>query len=210
MATRGFATLDPAQGSWAVSHARSVVDAVVESGSLPPVPSTVDPVFEADRGAFVTLEKATELRGCIGRPEPEQPAIRAIREAAQGAVTEDPRFPPVGPSELEAITVEVSVLTAPRPIEASEPQAIMEAITVGEHGLILRGRDRSGLLLPQVPVEQGWGVETFLDHTSQKAGLSPGAWRDPTVSVERFSAQVFAEVEPYGPVEEASRPGSEQ
>jgi len=210
MATRGFATLDPAQGSWGVSHARSVVDAVVETGSLPPVPSTVDPVFEADRGAFVTLEKATGLRGCIGRPEPEQTAIRAIREAAQGAATEDPRFPPVGPSELEAITVEVSVLTAPRPIEASEAQAIMEAVTVGEHGLILRGGNRSGLLLPQVPVEQGWGVETFLDHACQKAGLSPGAWRDQEVSVERFSAQVFAEVEPYGPVEEESRPGSEQ
>ncbi len=202
MGTRGRRRLDSEQGKWAVGHARRIVDGVVETGSLPGPPDSVDPVFEADRGAFVTLEKGGELRGCIGRPEPEQSALQGIREAAAEAATNDPRFPPVGPSELDALTVEVSILTAPEPIEVTESGNIPGEITVGEDGLIVRGEGRSGLLLPQVPVEQGWGAERFLAHTCRKAGLEPVCWLDAETSIERFSAQVFGETEPYGSIEE--------
>lgn len=202
MATRGLTRLDEEQGRWAVGHAREVVDAVVDSGSMPDRPESVDPIFETTRGAFVTLETGGDLRGCIGRPEPEQSALQAIREAAADAATNDPRFPPVGPTELEDLTVEVSILTAPTPIEAANSEDVPDEITIGEDGLIVRAEGRSGLLLPQVPVDQGWEAERFLAHTCRKAGLEPGCWLDPDVTIERFAAQVFAEVEPYGPVEE--------
>lgn len=201
MATRGVRTLEAEQGRWAVGHARQVVDEIVESGSVPDPPERVDPVFETERGAFVTLKKGGELRGCIGRPEPEQSALEAIRDAAADAATDDPRFPPVGPAELDDLTVEVSILTAPTPIEDTDRQDIPEAITIGEDGLIVRAEGRAGLLLPQVPVDQGWEAERFLAHTCRKAGLEPGRWLDPETEIERFSAQVFAETEPYGPVE---------
>lgn len=199
MATRGLGTLEPRQGSWAVEYARNVVESTVADELDVTEPGAVDDVFEVERGAFVTLEKHDELRGCIGRPYPEQPALRAIREAASDAATQDPRFHPVSPSELEVITVEVSLLTPPEPV-AGEPTEIPDNVQVGHDGLIVRRGKRRGLLLPQVPVDQGWGTEEFLDQTSRKAGLPTGSWRDPDVTIERFTAEIFAETEPGGQI----------
>lgn len=201
MATRGVTELDQSQGEWAVRFARKVVDSTVSEGSPPSDPSSVDPIFEKKRGAFVTLEKGGELRGCIGRPRPEQRAVRAIREAAVGAATNDPRFPPVTESELDSITVEVSVLTAPQQVSGDEATELPEAIAVGRDGLIVDREGLSGLLLPQVAVDRGWDAEEFLVQTCRKARLPGDAWREPDTEVRRFSAQVFVETEPYGPIE---------
>ena len=236
-------SLDPSQGRWAVSLARSVIESAVEGGdgrstltdaaigNGSTVPQKlrpedllsdhsqedslrdVDPVFETERGVFVTLEKDGALRGCIGRPRAEQPAIEALVESAVGAATDDPRFPPVAPDELDSITVEVSVLTPPEPLEVDEPSAYPEAIAVGRDGLIVYGDGRSGLLLPQVPVEQDWGPEAFLAGTCRKAGLPVTAWRDPDVTIETFQAQIFSEQEPGGPVvgsDPAMEPGVQE
>lgn len=189
--------LTESQGRWAVSFARRVVKSVVTTGDPPPKPTDVDPVFEIDRGAFVTLRTNGQLRGCIGRPTPEQSAIEAIRGAAVDAATNDPRFPPVSKSELSKITVEVSILTPPEEMTSVEP----DAVTVGRDGLIVQRKDRSGLLLPQVPVDQSWDAETFLRQTCKKAGLQGDCWRQPETTVLRFRAQVFEETEPNGPVE---------
>ncbi|MDZ7850924.1 MAG: AmmeMemoRadiSam system protein A [Halodesulfurarchaeum sp.] len=189
--------LDRSQGVWAVTHARSVVEAVVETGVKPKRPEPVDPVFQIDRGAFVTLKQADKLRGCIGRPTPEQPALKAIRAAAADAATADPRFQPVQPRELPRVRVEVSVLTPPRQLDAPNP----ELVTVGKDGLIVSGRGNGGLLLPQVPVEQDWDAKTFLAQTCRKAGLPADCWRESDVSIQRFSAQIFEEREPRGEVQ---------
>lgn len=201
MATRGVTELDRSQGEWAVRFAREVLEATVTDRMPAPDLSSVDPIFEADRGAFVTLEKRGELRGCIGRPRPEQRAIRAIRDAAIGAATNDPRFPPVAASELDSITVEVSVLTAPHPVSVSGDGDVQESIIVGRDGLIVERDGRSGLLLPQVAVDRGWDAGEFLAETCRKARLPGEAWRDPETVVKRFTAQVFAETEPEGPIE---------
>ncbi|MFW6458493.1 MAG: AmmeMemoRadiSam system protein A [Halodesulfurarchaeum sp.] len=188
------AKLDRSQGVWAVTHARSVVDRVVETGTKPPRPDSVDRVFQIERGAFVTLKKENQLRGCIGRPTPDQPALQAIRVAAADAATNDPRFPPVSAQELPSIRTEVSVLTPPEQLDSPHP----ETVTVGRDGLLVSGRGKSGLLLPQVPVDQGWDAETFLAQTCRKAGLPADCWRDSAVSIERFSAQIFEEQTPKG------------
>lgn len=202
MATGGTAELEPQHGRMAVEYARRVVESVVEDGTAAVEPDGTVPLLERERGAFVTLERGHKLRGCIGRPEPDQTGLVAIREAATGAARNDPRFPPVRPEELDAITVEVSILTPPESLDGSVGDGLVDAIEVGRDGLIVKGSGRSGLLLPQVPLDKGWDTAEFLSQTCRKAGLSMDAWQDDGVTVERFSAQVFAETTPRGVVEQ--------
>jgi uncharacterized protein len=164
------------------------------------------PVFREPRGVFVTLKRhpSGELRGCIGYPLPYLPLGEAIAHSAVAAATEDPRFPPVPARELERLTIEVSVLTVPVPLSANTAEAMVAEVKVGRDGLIVEARGTSGLLLPQVGLEQGWSSEELLDGTCEKAGLPAGAWRDPKVRVRRFEAEVFAETAPGGAVERAS------
>ncbi len=210
MAAGAGVTLDVTQGRWAVEFARRVVESVVRDGTQPDPPEHPDPVFEQDRGAFVTLHKDGLLRGCIGRPEPEQSGVRALLEAATGAATADPRFPPVSALELDALTVEVSILTPPEPLGGGDRAKSPREVEIGRDGLIVAQNGRSGLLLPQVPVERDWEPEEFLQQACRKAGLSPDAWQDDSTDILRFSAQVFAEVEPNGSIESVSLlPGEE-
>ena len=168
------------------------------------------PIFDERRGVFVTLKRFPddELRGCIGYPLPVLALRTGLARAAVAAATEDPRFLPVRSSELALLAIEVSVLTPPSAIGTHEPQAIVQAVSVGRHGLIVEGHGTSGLLLPQVATEQGWSGEEFLDGACDKAGLPRGAWRDPRVTVRRFEAEVVRERSPgeAGPSEIGPEP----
>lgn len=142
--------------------------------------------FLEPRGVFVTLTKGGDLRGCIGFIEPVAPLGQAVIRAAVYAATEDPRFPPVRPAELKDLKVEISVLTPVR--EITDPRQV----TVGRHGLIVARGGLKGVLLPQVPVENKWDRETFLEQASLKAGLPPDAWRQ-GAKLYVFEAIVFRE-----------------
>ncbi|MFB6128219.1 MAG: AmmeMemoRadiSam system protein A [Halorhabdus sp.] len=196
--------LDTEVGKRLLEHARAIVEAVVTDESPPRGPDLS--VLGERRGTFVTLKKDGELRGCIGRPRPEQPLAEALEAAATEAATGDPRFPPVSPGELDSITVSVSVLTPPEPLPDVEP----DDVVVGRDGLIVTDGRRSGLLLPQVAAERDWTAEQFLRESARKAGLPPDAWTHEGTSVKRFSAQVFAEESPCGrvTVEDHTRVGS--
>jgi uncharacterized protein len=158
------------------------------------------PVFDEHRGVFVTLKRypTLDLRGCIGYALPVLPLRSGLARAAVAAAVEDPRFRPVRSEELPRLAIEVSVLTVPTPIRAARSAELVNAVRVGRDGLIVDGFGASGLLLPQVGPEQGWSSEELLDGTCEKAGLPPGAWRDPRVTVRRFEAEVFREEEPGG------------
>ncbi len=132
--------------------ARQALHAAV-AGEPAPNLSTNDPELLKPRGAFVTLKKAGQLRGCIGYIEPRVPLIEAVADNARSAALHDPRFPPVTPQELPDISIEISALT---PLE---PVADVEEIEVGRHGLVISRGPYRGLLLPQVPVEWGWDRE---------------------------------------------------
>lgn len=153
-------------------------------------------------GVFVTLRTYpdAELRGCIGFPRPVLPLGRAIDEAAAAAAREDPRFLPLRPAELGAVVVEVSLLSVPEPIGAADAAGRIASVGVGRDGLIVSVGGASGLLLPQVAVEERWSAEEFLDRTCEKAGLPRNAWRHASTRVERFEAAVFGEVAPQGEV----------
>jgi AmmeMemoRadiSam system protein A len=142
-------------------------------------------------GAFVTLHKqgkrGAELRGCIGRMASADPLERTVRVMALAAAFEDPRFPPLSKDEWPACDIEISVLTP------MEPCADPRQVRVGVHGLYLTLRGRSGVLLPQVPVEQGWNLDEYLDYICVKAGLPPRSYEDPAARLFTFTAVVFGE-----------------
>jgi uncharacterized protein len=193
-------------GARAVRLARSSLLAGLDpSPASRPRPAPDDDlpaVFDEPRGVFVTLRRypSARLRGCIGYPLPVYPLRTALVRAALSAATDDPRFPPVRRAELDALTVEVSVLTVPIAITATRPEDRLVAVRVGRDGLIVEGHGTSGLLLPQVGPEQGWTSEELLEGTCEKAGLPSGAWRDPQVTIRRFEAEVFTERAPGGDV----------
>ncbi len=137
------------------------------------------------RGAFVTLKKNGELRGCIGHIVGDLPLDQTISEMAVAAAFHDPRFPSLTEDELKGLQVEISVLTPLKRIHS------MEEIRVGTHGIYMKRGGRSGLLLPQVATEQGWDCSTFVESTCRKAGLPRDAWKDPETEIYVFSADIF-------------------
>ncbi|NLO77311.1 MAG: TIGR00296 family protein [Methanomicrobiales archaeon] len=180
------------EGALAVKLARMVLQDTIGREKMPEI--TIPASFYEKRGVFVTLNKNGQLRGCIGYPSPVLPLVEAIPRAAVSAALEDTRFSPVRANELSKISIEVTVLTPPV-LVSSVPVSRPEAVTVGKHGLIIAGYGRSGLLLPQVPVEYGWDAQTFLDQVCIKAGLPPGAWRNNDTELYTFQGQIFYEEE---------------
>lgn len=152
-------------------------------------PEFKDPVFSEKCGAFVTLHIKGNLRGCIGYIEGIKNIPDTIREMALSAAFRDPRFRPLSRPEYGDIDIEISVLS---PIEKVDD---INDIMVGRDGLIMTKGYNRGLLLPQVPVEQGWDRDTFLTHTCYKAGLPGDSWKRGGMLIEKFSAQVFSEKE---------------
>ncbi len=130
----------------------------------------------------------------------------AIIEAAQ-SVTQDPRFPPLQKEELDAVLVEITILTKPQLIKVKEPKEYPAQIEIGQDGLIVEHGFYKGLLLPQVPVEQAWETEEYLSHTCMKAGLSPDAWFDKNTKISKFQGQIFTEIKPHGPIQETHLDG---
>jgi uncharacterized protein len=144
-------------------------------------------------GAFVTLTKDGELRGCIGYIEPIFPLDKLIESAALSAAFRDPRFPPLVQSELTDIKIEISLLTPKELIKVKMHKEYLQSIRIGRDGLILDGPYGSGLLLPQVAVEHRMNVQEFLECLSQKAGLDKAAYKDLKNKIYKFQAEIFSE-----------------
>ncbi|MGC8839247.1 MAG: AmmeMemoRadiSam system protein B [Anaerolineae bacterium] len=178
--------LDPAEQASLLRVARETLEWALAFG-FPPLEVDPSPALYQPRGAFVTLKKGGELRGCIGNLSGQGPLLRTVQRMAIAAALEDQRFPPVTVGELPDLQIEISVLS---PLEGV---AGPEAIQVGVHGVVLVHGSRQAVYLPQVALEEGWDRETMLDHLAQKAGLPAGAWRDPEARFYVFTAQVFEE-----------------
>lgn len=194
-------------GKALISYARNNIEHYLKTNQPLPVPQEIKTKYHEKAGAFVTLnrypKKGNPLRGCIGYILPVYPLWETISKVSLSAAFDDPRFPSVKPSEMDNIVVEVSILTIPEEIKAEKPEDYLTQIKIGRDGLIVTRGWQRGLLLPQVPVEfeRNWDVETFLEHTCMKAGLPPHAWKDvDKTKVERFTAIIFEEEYPRGPV----------
>ena len=169
-----------------VEIARRAVSGSV-TGRHAPAPTETGEVPDAS-GAFVTLKKHGQLRGCIGTLECRRSLAEEIARVAVSAAREDPRFEPVKASELDDLDIEVSVLGPLEEIDPRDP----DAIVIGRHGLVVEQGRRRGLLLPQVAPEWGWNRDEFLAHTCTKAGLPADAWKN-GATVYRFDAEVFGD-----------------
>ncbi len=153
------------------------------------LPDFSDSVFKEHCGAFVTLHISERLRGCIGYIQGVKPIPETIKDMAISAAFNDPRFPDLTKEEYDKIDIEISVLTPIKKVES------ISEIVVGRDGVIISRGFNQGLLLPQVATEQGWDLETFLEHTCYKAGLQGNAWKEVDTKIEKFSALVFGEKE---------------
>lgn len=197
------------QGEYLVRLARRAVENYFVTGSELPVPDDAPLELMEKRGVFTTIYRigsgeasigiAKELRGCIGFPLPVKPLLKATIESALSAAFEDPRFSPLKEKELDEVIFEVSVLTQPKLIQGT-PEEIVKSIKIGRDGLIIQRGFMSGLLLPQVPVEYDWDVETFLGQACMKAGLPPDAWVMKNTRIYTFQAEIFTEIQPKGKV----------
>ncbi|KGM42757.1 COG2078: Uncharacterized ACR [Olavius algarvensis spirochete endosymbiont] len=157
-------------------------NAISESLGLAPGPPIPSP--PGSGGVFVTLKLNGMLRGCIGRLRSNSPIGITVAQMARAAAFEDPRFPSLTKEEFNRIEMEISRLSGFFPIDANK-------VEVGLHGLLLSLGSRSGLLLPQVPGEQGWDREAFLSGLCSKAGLDDRSWENPNAKLEAFTAEVF-------------------
>jgi AmmeMemoRadiSam system protein A len=137
-------------------------------------------------GAFVTLRYSGKLRGCVGQVEDPGPVADTVARAAINAALHDTRFFPLAADEIDALEIEVSVLS---PLEPLAP----ETIIVGLHGLMVDRSGQRGLLLPQVAAERQWSSRRFLEETCAKAGLPDDSWKDPDTRILGFTVQVFSE-----------------
>jgi len=170
---------------------RSVEHAVRTNEAFEPA-SPASPALHQERGAFVTLRVGGDLRGCIGFASAMKPLYLTVRDTATLAALRDPRFSPVEAGELPQLQYEISVLSPLRRVrDVSE-------IQVGQHGLLIRNGSREGLLLPQVPLEQGWDRVQFVEQTCTKAHLKTDAWKDDQTDIFKFTAVVFGDFEQRG------------
>ncbi|HRY32705.1 MAG TPA: AmmeMemoRadiSam system protein B [Bacteroidales bacterium] len=167
--------------------ARHTLESYLKTGDIPAIEGTVfSEQLKTHAGAFVTLKKNNNLRGCIGRFDPDDPLYMVVQRMAIAAAVEDTRFPKVTFEELKKIHIEISVLTPMRKI--TNP----EEIVLGRHGIYIRKGYRSGTFLPQVATETGWSVEEYLGHCSRdKAGIGWDGWKDADIFV--YEALVFEE-----------------
>jgi AmmeMemoRadiSam system protein A len=129
-----------------------------------------------------------------------KPLDQTVRDTAAFAALRDPRFPPVSASELPHLEYEVSVLSPLRRV------VDVRQIKVGQHGLLMKNGQHEGVLLPQVPVEQKWDRQQFLDETCAKAGMNAGCWKDENTDIFMFTAVVFGDTPPQALTPDLSSP----
>ena len=192
--------LSDEDGEILVKTARSAVTEYVKTKKKLTLLEDFKSKFSYNSGVFVTLNKAEDLRGCIGFPTPERKLYQSLVDAAIASATEDPRFSPVRYEELPDICFEITVLTPLEEINVKNTSEYPTKIRVGRDGLIVRWEFGTGLLLPQVPVEYGWNEEEFLNHTCEKAGAPQDYWKRKSTKILRFEGIVFREDSPNGKV----------
>jgi len=151
----------------------------------------LDPDLQEQRASFVTLKEQGQLRGCIGSLEAYRPLALDINDNAFNAAFRDPRFPPVGPAEVDRLDIHISVLTPPAPMSFVDEADLLAQIRPGIDGLILEDRGRRGTFLPSVWEELPDPV-TFLRHLKLKAGLPPDWWSD-SLRVWRYETEEFSD-----------------
>ena len=151
-----------------------------------------DQALQARCGTFVTLKIDNQLRGCIGSLSASAPMTQEVRVNALNAALHDPRFPPLGKKELEAVHIEVSVLSEPVALAYTDAEDLLARLRPGIDGVIIKSGFASATFLPQV-WDQLPQPEPFLSHLCVKAGLPADQWRKADLAVQVYQVQYFEE-----------------
>jgi len=169
--------------------ARNTLEKYIWEREMPEVDeSMLSKNLTAQAGAFVTLNKDGNLRGCIGRFKPDEALYKVVQDMTISASTKDYRFTPVTPPELTEIDIEISVLT---PLEKIEN---IDEIELGKHGIYIKKGFQSGTFLPQVAEKTGWTKEEFLGHCARdKAQIGWDGWKEADIYI--YEAIIFSEEE---------------
>lgn len=182
-----MATLDDATRRRLLRLARSAIKAAL-FGKADPVDNKPWPVLDRC-GAFVTLRKHGQLRGCIGTFTPSDDLPATVHSMAVAAAN-DPRFTsmPISAAEMKDIRIDVSVLS---PLQRVDDPA---AVEIGVHGIYVKRGLSAGCFLPEVAIDNGWDKKTFLTQCcGQKAGMDPLAWQDPNTEIHIFTVEKLSE-----------------
>jgi hypothetical protein len=183
-------SLSDSEKSELLALARKSAEYAVTNKKAYEPPASASQALNRENGAFVTLLKRGELRGCVGYTSAVKPLYLTVRDTATLAALRDTRFQPVSVTELPQLEYEISVLSPLRRVTD------IDQIKVGEHGLLMKNGEYEGLLLPQVPVEQKWDRQTFLEETCRKAGMRSECWKSEETDIFMFTAVVFGEHKP--------------
>ncbi len=189
-----------------IKFTRENIETYLKTSKKAIIPDEIEKKYSGKYGVFITLNKLDGnkkmLRGCIGYPEPTFSLIKAIYNVSISSAIEDPRFPNVTLEEMDNIVIELTVLTPPELIEVNDSNEYLDKIKIGRDGLIIEYGMRRGLLLPQVPVDDGrnWDVKTFLEHTCMKAWLPADSWMNKDTKIYKFEGIIFEELTPRGEI----------
>jgi AmmeMemoRadiSam system protein A len=166
------------------------------AAGLPPpeVDLTLLPPRLAEPGVcFVTLTEADgALRGCIGGLEASKPLAQDVVEHAAAAATEDYRFLPVRPAEVDRLKIEISRLTPPLPLAYDRPEDLPNHLQPGVDGVVLHHGGRRATFLPQV-WEKIPDPRAFLNQLCLKMGAPADLWRRKRLSVEIYRVEEWHE-----------------
>jgi len=176
--------LNSSDKKFLLKFARNTLEQYFKTQTVP-IPRNMNQKLKIKRGAFVTLKKHGELRGCIGHMSEDTPLCTLVGAMALQSAFNDTRFRPLAENELEQIEIEISVLTPYKKIKNADE------IVLGRDGVIIKKGNRQAVFLPQVAIETGWSKEVFLDQLCFKAGLKAGDWKN--AELYTFQADVFSE-----------------
>lgn len=183
--------LSPAHRQQLLELAEWAIRRALQEGRCPAVAADEYPEpLRRPRASFVTLKRGGELRGCIGSLEGWRPMVVDVAENACAAALRDPRFPPLSETELDGLSIEISLLTLPEPLTVDSEQDLIDQLEPGRDGLVLREGWRRGTFLPVV-WESLPEPHAFLAHLKMKAGLPPDYWSE-TIEFERYRTESFA------------------
>jgi MEMO1 family protein len=187
METVSSATLTSTDKKTLLAFARETLSRLFLTDTVP-LARGFNSTLQQPRGAFVTLKKKGELRGCIGRMIGDEPLGKIVGVMAIQAAFNDRRFSQLTAEELKDIEIEISVLTPMKKVSGAGD------IVVGRDGVLLDKDGYHAVFLPQVAPEQGWNREEMLDNLCRKAGLDTGCWKR-GAQFSTFQAIVFSESE---------------
>lgn len=148
--------------------------------------------LQAPGACFVTLSREDTLRGCIGSLEARQPLAADVAEHAGDAAFRDYRFPPLTEAELDGLRIEISVLSAPKPLQYDTPEDLPGLLNPGVDGVVLNRGLRRATFLPQV-WEKVPDPHAFLDMLCEKMGFDYDLWRREKLDVAVYRVESFGE-----------------